>query len=370
MSKSWSWKITSSGVIVAICLALTLAFTALGQPAPYGAQEAASPADSSYVGTRRCVECHAEQAQTWSKTKHVNTFTCLPAQYRADPACMTCHVTGYGEPGGYVQGTPAETLEDLLEVGCEACHGPGSAHEKASRELVGLDLTTMSDQQLAQMEQRIRGTIHKNHPQNVCIRCHFESDRRHPPFNRDSTQSYGGSSTVTDWPIVTGPSPVWHEEAAPEPPPPSGQLYTGKKACGACHFPQYKLWSRSPHAVAAAVLPPKYQSDEQCLKCHVTGQGEPGGYTAGTHPSIRKDLLGVTCESCHGPGSEHVRLAKHFARSLQIGPQWEQAARASIYKVRPGNVCMQCHWRHGHKPHPEFDRAQPPASRYPALSER
>ena len=39
----------------------------------------------------------------------------------ANKLCVGCHVTGYGH-GGYT-GEPA-----LAGVGCEACHGPGSAH--------------------------------------------------------------------------------------------------------------------------------------------------------------------------------------------------------------------------------------------------
>src|SRR4029453_7636268 len=38
--------------------------------------------------------------------------------------CTSCHVTGWGEPGG---ATMAQN-ELLRDVQCEVCHGPGSIH--------------------------------------------------------------------------------------------------------------------------------------------------------------------------------------------------------------------------------------------------
>lgn len=360
MSRPWSWRITGGSAVLAVCLTSILILTARGQPAPKEAQQAASPVEPHYVGTRRCIECHREQTQTWSETKHVEAFNILPAQYRSDSTCLACHVTGYGERGGYVQGTPTETLQDLLEVGCEACHGPGSAHEKAARELVELDLTAMSDEQIAEVEKRLRTTTIKNPSQSVCIRCHITPDghMQHPPYHGQAPRRYAGRSPATVW-NATAASRTLQQARAPEPAPPSGQTYTGKKPCAACHYPQYQVWRTTAHARATATLPTKYRSDTQCLECHVTGQGEPGGYTAGTHPKVWQNLLGVTCESCHSPGSEHVRLAKQFVGRGYLSQPLEQRVRDTIYNVQSENVCSQCHIRERHGKHPEYDREQP-----------
>ena len=53
-----------------------------------------------------------------------------------DPECVKCHVTGW-EPtdkfcyeSGFV--SPAKTPQ-MLDVGCETCHGPGGAHTAAEQ---------------------------------------------------------------------------------------------------------------------------------------------------------------------------------------------------------------------------------------------
>jgi hypothetical protein len=99
--------------------------------------------------------------------------------------------------------------------------------------------------------------------------------------------------------------------------PPS---FVGAKKCKACHLKQFQSWEQTKMAksfdllragVAAeaktkAKLDPKkdYTHDEVCLGCHTTGFGKPGGFV-----SLEKtpDLVGVQCESCHGPGSEYLK---------------------------------------------------------------
>jgi len=86
---------------------------------------AAVPEGTEYVGSAKCRVCHLKEHRTWSKTKHAKTFAVLLEGERQDPDCVKCHVTGFGEPGGFVD---EQTTPKLKDVGCEACHGPGSAH--------------------------------------------------------------------------------------------------------------------------------------------------------------------------------------------------------------------------------------------------
>ena len=106
------WKLLSGGAVTAVCLVSMLVISALGQPpARKAAPETIPPPGRTYIGTKGCVNCHRPESESWGKTKHINAFTDLPAQYRGDLACLTCHVTGYGKSGGYVAGARSRGLE-------------------------------------------------------------------------------------------------------------------------------------------------------------------------------------------------------------------------------------------------------------------
>ena len=81
-------------------------------------------------GTAACARCHAPSTAFWRTTKHAHALAMLEAAHRGkSPDCVGCHVTGYFQPGGTEDLAVATTR--LRDVGCEACHGPGSAHVAA-----------------------------------------------------------------------------------------------------------------------------------------------------------------------------------------------------------------------------------------------
>lgn len=77
-----------------------------------------------YVGTEACAACHTDAAARWAQSHHARSLATLEDAGRSfDPRCLRCHTTGLGHPGGF-----GEATAGLAAVGCEACHGPGSAH--------------------------------------------------------------------------------------------------------------------------------------------------------------------------------------------------------------------------------------------------
>jgi hypothetical protein len=83
-----------------------------------------------------------------------------------------------------------------------------------------------------------------------------------------------------------------------------GVRYVGSEACGRCHPRAYARWRASAHARDYAGLVGADRLDPSCLRCHVTGHGDPLGF-AGAVPG----LAGVGCEACHGAGADHAGSA-------------------------------------------------------------
>lgn len=82
---------------------------------------------ASYIGVDACSACHEAPRKVWDGTMHSHAYATLQASYKEyNLDCVSCHVTGYGKPGG-----STVTWNDKLQnVGCEECHGPGSLHAK------------------------------------------------------------------------------------------------------------------------------------------------------------------------------------------------------------------------------------------------
>ena len=52
---------------------------------------------------------------------------------------------------------------------------------------------------------------------------------------------------------------------------------------------------------------PLANRDADCIGCHTTGFGQPGGFAGTRRPGSQTDLIDVECEACHGPGAKHRR---------------------------------------------------------------
>jgi hypothetical protein len=107
-----------------------------------------------------------------------------------------------------------------------------------------------------------------------------------------------------------------HSAAPPTPAPPS--TYAGGVACAGCHERAWRFFQTTKHARALAALAKGHRDrDPTCVGCHTTGFLLPGG-TANILEATQR-LQNVGCESCHGPGLEHVTSAdKKGTTHLQV----------------------------------------------------
>ncbi len=144
---------------------------------PAGPDEPAPPPNQTYIGTTKCGSCHFDKYQDWRKQqdKHVKAFQIVPAAYQADPGCLKCHTTGFGQPSGF------KTPEDrtLAGITCEACHGPGSAHAEISKPFANKKNLPPEQDKIA------RDSIYRVLPHNVCVTCHTaRSHKQHPDYKK------------------------------------------------------------------------------------------------------------------------------------------------------------------------------------------
>ena len=123
--------------------------------------------------------------------------------------------------------------------------------------------------------------------------------------------------------------------------------YIGAAKCKMCHNKpnkgeQYNKWKAAPHAKAMASLKSEKSlayakehgiadpsTDPKCLKCHSTA----GSIDASLKAGIKVEE-GVSCESCHGPGSvyKNMTIMKDQKKSMEKG---------LILPTK--EVCERCH---------------------------
>ncbi|MDB4962036.1 MAG: hypothetical protein JWP01_2035 [Myxococcales bacterium] len=80
---------------------------------------------AGYVGSEICSDCHSDAVDFWKTTRHAHAWETLEKRSQQfDFDCIGCHVTGWEKPGG----ANLAHNDNLRDVQCETCHGPGSLH--------------------------------------------------------------------------------------------------------------------------------------------------------------------------------------------------------------------------------------------------
>ena len=127
--------------------------------------------------------------------------------------------------------------------------------------------------------------------------------------------------------------------------------FVGAAKCKMCHNMKssgkyFDDWIDKKHAQAFYLLKGDEQKNPDCLKCHTTGYGEPGGFTVDKLPvpfakfedmkksseisKYVKGMFSVQCEMCHGPGEKHIKSK----RNKEVIPHaWEPDEK----------TCAKCH---------------------------
>ena len=228
-----------------------------------------------------------------------------PMQRPTGPLCDGCHSVNYD----IAAGTPTE-----WNVGCEACHGPGSVHN--------------ADQSAASIVNPAR--LDPVRADDICIQCHSQGQPRENPING---QYY-------DWPVGFRPGDRLNEYWELDGPHLGEETFT--------HWPEgsaHKNRMQGNDYVQSQM----YVKGVTCYGCHdVHGTAHDAELIAPGNE---------VCLTCHGP-------------QLQAGPRGSIAYHTPARPRRRGQrLCRLPHA--GNRPHRRRrQRAQPPVRVHLPVADR
>ena len=160
----------------------------------------ASGANAQYVGAARCRVCHLPQHKSWHETGMANSIELLKPgvaaeakrahnvdpdkDYTNDPQCVSCHVTGFGQPGGFVS---LEETPKLAGVQCETCHGPGKGYLKPN-------LMSLQNKEYKRSDLVAAGMVIPS--AEMCRECHNKESPFYKPLDLEANLTEGTHNHV------------------------------------------------------------------------------------------------------------------------------------------------------------------------------
>ena len=131
--------------------------------------------------------------------------------------------------------------------------------------------------------------------------------------------------------------------------------YIGIENCKICHMPHFESWQTTRMSKAFELLKPgvrtkakhqvgldpnrDYTKAPECIYCHTTGYGKPGGFI---NIEETPEMTDVQCEMCHGPGSHYAEMMMK-KRGTYTREEF-MAVGGMIMPSADNNTCtQQCH---------------------------
>lgn len=222
--------------------------------------------------------------------------------------CADCHSTNVRK--NYTQETHSyDTKFAIINVSCEACHGPGKQHVE--------DVKTLGD------TYRDTGTMQmtiETGPKELvdqCARCHMRREQVTDKFNFEGTMlDHYFPQLIT--------ANMYHED---------GQILDEDYVYGS--FVQSKMYHNDvtcTNCHDAHTLERKFEGNKLCAQCHV-----PETYDTEKHHFHPKGSEGAQCINCHMPGKYYMGNDFRRDHSFRI-PRPDLSV-----KYGTPNACVGCH---------------------------
>jgi tetratricopeptide (TPR) repeat protein len=245
--------------------------------------------------------------------------------------CADCHSTNVKKNYDAAANTYATSFSEI-SVGCEACHGPGSAHVVLAREaaasgkeMTAHGLTVSLDERhgVAWVIDPATGNAKRTQPRtssneiDVCAQCHARRGQYSDAY-RPGEPFYAHYRPAILSPGLYYADGQQHDEVYKWGSFLSGRMYANGVTCSDCHDPH----GGKPLAGGNAV----------CAQCHATAK-----YDVPAHHFHEAGSAGAACVSCHMKADTYMVVDPRHDHSFRIPRPEESAA------VGAPNACNACH---------------------------
>lgn len=263
---------------------------------------------------------------------HSDEFHWTGRQYNWNYMCADCHSTAVRK--GYDARTDQfHTTMSEINVACEACHGPGSAHASwGSYPSWIRGLVWRGDGLPAQLTERtgvrwsidsITGNAHRNTPRQTdreietCAQCHARRSHIADGYTAGARffDYYAPLLLTSDLYYSDGQQ---RDEVYTYASFLQSKMYSFGVTCADCHDPHTQKLRRPENQV--------------CAQCHRAAK-----YDTTTHTFHAAGSVGARCVSCHLPDTTYMQIDPRHDHSIRV-PRPDLSVSLGV-----PNACNRCH---------------------------
>jgi predicted CXXCH cytochrome family protein len=245
--------------------------------------------------------------------------------------CADCHSTNLRKNYDLRTRSYATTYAEI-DVGCEACHGPGSNHVSWARKRGdwrkfdsnhGLNIALDEREGVSWLADSGGDTIHRSRPREsereiqMCARCHSRRGEIYEDYVH-------GQAVDDDYRVALLDQGIYFQDGQIK-----GEVYEygsfvqsrmfhAGVTCSDCH---------EPHSLKL-----RADGNNVCLQCHSAPK-----YDSPKHHFHQKGSPGAQCVECHMPSRTYMIIDARRDHSLRI-PRPDLSA-----KIGTPNACTNCH---------------------------
>lgn len=223
--------------------------------------------------------------------------------------CSDCHSTNVRK--NYDENTGAfNTAYSIINVSCEACHGPGKEHVNEAKNL-GDDYENAHDHLFMTSNTDAKTLV------NQCATCHMRREQISENYNHSGTLLDHYFPQLIEAPLYY-PDGQIRDEVYVYASYLQSKMYRNGVSCKDCH---------DSHSTKL-----KFTGNKLCGQCHA-----PEDYNVTAHTKHPKHTAGSDCINCHMTGNTYMGIDYRRDHSFRI-PRPDQSV-----KYGTPNACTQCH---------------------------